>query len=106
MAKAPTNSAAQRVRKKVRKNVADGIAHVHASFNNTIITITDRQGNTHGLEQSQAQSAITRVLRNLAAPGFALFLELLKHGHDIAQQLHDDRGRDVGHDAQREYGKP
>ena len=27
------------------KNVADGIAHVHASFNNTIITITDRQGN-------------------------------------------------------------
>ena len=45
MAKAPANNAAQRVRKKVRKNVADGIAHVHASFNNTIITITDRQGN-------------------------------------------------------------
>jgi small subunit ribosomal protein S11 len=35
----------QRVRKKIRKSVADGIAHVHASFNNTIITITDRQGN-------------------------------------------------------------
>ena len=32
-------------RKKVKKNVVDGIAHVHASFNNTIITITDRQGN-------------------------------------------------------------
>jgi small subunit ribosomal protein S11 len=45
MAKAPSNSASQRVRKKVRKNVADGIAHIHASFNNTIITITDRQGN-------------------------------------------------------------
>ena len=45
MAKPPSNSAAQRVRKKVRKNVADGVAHVHASFNNTIITITDRQGN-------------------------------------------------------------
>ena len=44
MAKAE-NTAAQRARKKVRKNVADGIAHVHASFNNTIITITDRQGN-------------------------------------------------------------
>ena len=39
------SSAAARVRKKVRKNIADGIAHVHASFNNTIITITDRQGN-------------------------------------------------------------
>lgn len=34
-----------RTRKKVKKNVVDGIAHVHASFNNTIITITDRQGN-------------------------------------------------------------
>ena len=45
MAKSPANNAAQRVRKKVRKNVSDGIAHVHASFNNTIITITDRQGN-------------------------------------------------------------
>ena len=33
-------------RKKVKKTVADGIAHVHASFNNTIINITDRQGNT------------------------------------------------------------
>jgi len=34
-----------RARKKVKKNVAEGIAHVHASFNNTIVTITDRQGN-------------------------------------------------------------
>ncbi len=32
-------------RKKVKKHVTDGIAHVHASFNNTIVTITDRQGN-------------------------------------------------------------
>jgi len=38
MAKAP-------VKKKVKKDVADGIAHIHASFNNTIIMITDRQGN-------------------------------------------------------------
>jgi len=40
MANTPT-----RTRKKVKKVVSDGIAHVHASFNNTIITITDRQGN-------------------------------------------------------------
>ncbi len=39
---------ATKKRKKVKKNVTDGIAHVHASFNNTIITITDRQGNTLG----------------------------------------------------------
>src|SRR4030088_866693 len=45
MAKSPNNAAAARVRKKVKKNVAEGIAHVHASFNNTIITITDRQPN-------------------------------------------------------------
>ena len=32
--------------KKTRKNVLDAIAHVHASFNNTIVTITDLQGNT------------------------------------------------------------
>ena len=34
-----------KARKKVKKTVVDAIAHVHASFNNTIITITDRQGN-------------------------------------------------------------
>ena len=34
-----------RIKKKIKKNVAEGIAHVHASFNNTLITITDRQGN-------------------------------------------------------------
>ena len=38
MAKTPT-------RKKVKKDISDGIAHIHASFNNTIIMITDRQGN-------------------------------------------------------------
>jgi small subunit ribosomal protein S11 len=35
-----------RPRKKVTTVVTDGVAHIHASFNNTIITITDRQGNT------------------------------------------------------------
>ncbi len=36
---------AETKRKKVKKHVVDAIAHIHASFNNTIITITDRQGN-------------------------------------------------------------
>ena len=35
----------QRSRKKIKKSVVDGVAHIHASFNNTIVTITDRQGN-------------------------------------------------------------
>ncbi|MCU7842679.1 MAG: 30S ribosomal protein S11 [Candidatus Thiodiazotropha sp. (ex Monitilora ramsayi)] len=34
-----------RAKKKVKKSVTDGVAHIHASFNNTIITISDRQGN-------------------------------------------------------------
>ena len=42
MAKAATKT----TRKKVKKVVVDGIAHINATFNNTIITITDRQGNT------------------------------------------------------------
>lgn len=33
-------------KKKIKRNVVDGIAHVHASFNNTIVTISDRQGNS------------------------------------------------------------
>ena len=37
--------AKQSTKKKVKRNVSDGVAHIHASFNNTIITITDRQGN-------------------------------------------------------------
>ena len=46
MAQQPSQKqAAARTRKKVKKNVSEGIAHIHASFNNTIITITDRQGN-------------------------------------------------------------
>jgi small subunit ribosomal protein S11 len=40
MAKTPV-----RTRKRVKKQVADGMAHIHASFNNTIVTLTDRQGN-------------------------------------------------------------
>ena len=37
---------AEAKKKKVKKHVVDAVAHIHASFNNTIITITDRQGNT------------------------------------------------------------
>jgi small subunit ribosomal protein S11 len=35
-----------KTKKKVKKVVTDGMAHIHASFNNTIVTISDRQGNT------------------------------------------------------------
>lgn len=35
-----------KTRKRVKRSVVDGVAHINASFNNTIVTITDRQGNT------------------------------------------------------------
>ncbi len=37
---------AQRVRRRERKNIVSGVAHVNASFNNTVVSITDVQGNT------------------------------------------------------------
>jgi small subunit ribosomal protein S11 len=37
--------ASSRTRKKEKKNIVSGVAHVNATFNNTIITITDAQGN-------------------------------------------------------------
>jgi small subunit ribosomal protein S11 len=40
------SATAGKTRKRAKRMVSDGIAHVHASFNNTIVTITDRQGNT------------------------------------------------------------
>jgi len=42
---ATSKSKQQKVRKKAKRVVSDGIVHVHASFNNTIVTFTDRQGN-------------------------------------------------------------
>ncbi len=36
----------KRVKKKVKKNIQTGVAHIHATFNNTVITITDVAGNT------------------------------------------------------------
>lgn len=48
-------SKSQRVRRKVRKSVSDGVAHIHASFNNTIITISDRQGNALSWASAGAQ---------------------------------------------------
>lgn len=41
----PTDTAATKVKKRAKKNVSEGIVHIHASFNNTIISISDRQGN-------------------------------------------------------------
>ena len=43
-AKAPAAEAAAPRRRKTKRNVPEGVAHVHATFNNTLVTITDTQG--------------------------------------------------------------
>src|SRR5262245_30053141 len=46
MAKPAAAAANARLRRRERKNITSGVAHVNSSFNNTVITITDAQGNT------------------------------------------------------------
>ena len=46
-----------RARKKVTRTVSEGVAHIHASFNNTIVTITDRQGNALACPPEVAQAS-------------------------------------------------
>ena len=50
MAKEPA-----RVKKRERKNITSGVAHVNATFNNTVITITDAQGNAIAWSSSGSQ---------------------------------------------------
>ncbi len=45
---------AKKVKKRVKKNIQTGVAHIHATFNNTIITITDVAGNTVSSSSSGA----------------------------------------------------
>src|ERR671921_773271 len=69
-----------RVRKRERKNITSGIAHVNSTFNNTMITITDVQGNTiawssagaMGFEVSGPGSGRESALRALQAAGFTI----------------------------------
>ena len=54
MAEARTGAAVAAKKKKVKRNVPVGIAHVHATFNNTIVTITDPAGNVIASSSSGA----------------------------------------------------
>lgn len=46
---------AQKIRRRERKNIVSGVAHVNASFNNTVVNITDAQGNTIAWSSSGAR---------------------------------------------------
>ena len=47
-------SKASKTKKKVKKNIASGVAHINSTFNNTIINITDKKGNTISWSSSGA----------------------------------------------------
>ena len=49
------NESAPRLRRRERKNISSGVAHVNATFNNTMITITDAQGNAISWSSAGAQ---------------------------------------------------
>jgi small subunit ribosomal protein S11 len=53
--KKSAGGAAARPRRRERKNITSGVAHVNASFNNTMVTITDAQGNTISWSSSGLQ---------------------------------------------------
>ena len=55
MAREPRGGARGPVKRKERKNISAGVAHVLASFNNTIVTITDAQGNAIAWSSSGSQ---------------------------------------------------
>ena len=63
---------AARVRRRERKNITSGVAHVNATFNNTMITITDAQGNaiswsSAGAWASRARASRPRIAAQMAA---------------------------------------
>jgi small subunit ribosomal protein S11 len=60
---------ATRVRRRERKNIASGIAHVSSSFNNTTITITDAQGNTIDVSKKAQEHGMRTLEVEVAGPG-------------------------------------
>jgi len=69
-----------RTRRRVRKNIAKGQAHIHSSFNNTIVTITDLQGNvvswssagSHGMRGSRKGTPFAAQLASETAAKAAI----------------------------------
>ena len=68
MASAKTAQSKVKQKKKVRKNIAAGIAHIQSTFNNTVVTITDINGNAVAWSSAVARIAVpVRVKRKRSA---------------------------------------
>jgi len=64
--------------------------------------VRKKESEADRLPGGQTDGQVTRVLGDLLLADLALFLQLLERGHRDRQELQDDRGRDVGHDPERE----
>ncbi len=69
------------------------------------IAVAEDERQRRGLQGRDADCQVAGVLGDLALPDRALFLKLLELGDDDAEHLHDDAGRDVRHDPEREDGE-
>ena len=69
----------KKFKKRERKNVPYGVAHIQASFNNTIVTITDQMGNTLSLEE-RGLAGIPRIAQGHALRGAAGSVQRRRHG--------------------------
>ena len=57
-------------KRKVKKNIPEGIAHIHATFNNTIVTLSDKEGNailniTISIDSTQQMQKVLKAFRNI-----------------------------------------
>ncbi len=68
----------------------------------TLVAALEADGDAIGLEDRQDHGAVAGILVDDLAALLALLLELLERRHDRGHQLHDDRRRDVRHDAEGE----
>ena len=102
-----------RTKKKVKRTVSDGVAHIHATFNNTIVTISDRQGNA--LSWATAGGSGFRGSRKSTPFAAQVAADVLgkRQGRWVAvplvffQRLHADRGDvqvDVLANGRQRYG--
>ncbi len=73
----------QASKKKSKKIVSDGIAHIHATFNNTIVMITDRHGNT--ICWQLLEELALEALESLLHLQHRLLLEIVERKHRLLE---------------------
>ena len=83
------------------EDVGEDLRHLRGEHH-AVLRRLEQQQVADGIDQTQTQRQVTRDLRDLATTRLAFLSPAPDGGDDALHQLHDDRCRDVGHDAQRE----